>query len=343
MKIAVIVNQDHAGQAFLLARGLRDYTSHDAYCIRQQNTYMDFPTDFHDLNRHRDKLDAADLLIVNDDFYWQYWETFLNKPCIVKCHGTFTRHNTGWYQSHFERTGTLFVTSPIDSLSRHVGFSAQHIPPMTDHRLLPTPDPSTDKIVVGTTGRSQIPGTQKGTDAVNAFLAKVKALEHVEVDRVDMMPWQGREVNGVYVEGCLDRKKRWHVCVDNLAGAYGVTAIESLMLGQLVVANLNPWVQSFYTHDVPPFCSPDYVYKLFEKPALKSSKTGDISHQWALRNHDLSTQIPKWNHIIEWRYEQWQQSKIKTKPPSLSPTTPTTTRKKATRRSRKRSKRKGSK
>ena len=336
MKILCLAVQDHAAQQYLLARGLRDYAKLDAKSIRLENTYMDYPTDVHGGSDDyiQGQIEDADLLIMNDDFYNKFRPRVMHKPRVVKCHGTFTRLLSGWHHQDWLVNKTLYVASPIWTLSSSVGFCVQHIPPMTDHRLLPDPDPPSDKLIVGCATRND---PYKGLDVDS--LKKINEMDGVEVQQIEYMPWQSRTVDGKHVPGALEVKSKWHVVYEwTREPSYGLNVVECLMMGQSAVCHLGSWTAGFFTHDVPPFWTLEsFQHYLKNLHSKTPTDLWDETHQndrrgWAIRNHDLSTQIPKWRHLIEWVMQHQPK-----KPTRSSRTTPTTT-PRTTRRSRKRSK-----
>lgn len=319
---------DHAGQGWLLARGLRDYAGMDATCIRARNTYLDYPCDVEDHGYQRPEtqrlIAEADLVVANADLYHRNHQMLRGKRVIVKVHGTYARQYEGWWALDHQRRGTVYVASPCDKqLWQAVPCAHTHIPPMMDHRLLPEPNPPADRLVVGVCATK--PHPVKGTDRILEALRALEGKGLIEVDYFEFLPWRGRDMDGEYKPGALDRKAGWHAAAYNAAppgspayGAYGLSTIESLMLEHVVVAHPSHWVRSHFTGPIIPFWSlKGFTDALTEK--LGIFMPSKASRRWAIRNHDLKTQTPKWKHLIMDVIESWP------KPPSSYPTTPTTT------------------
>jgi hypothetical protein len=326
-RVVVLVDMDHAGQGYLLARGLRDYAGFDAACIRSRNTYMDYPCDVEDPKYERPEtqrlIKEADLAVCNAEIYFHNHALLRGKPLIVKAHGTFARSLSGWWAADHLRRGTVYVTSPCNkSLWQAVPCSLTHIPPMMDHRLLPEPSPPADRLVVGVSATK--PHPFKGVDRILAALKPLEKRGLLELDYFEYMPWRGRDKDGEHQPGALDRKAGWHAAAYNVApkgspshGGYGVSSVESLMLRQAVVAQPCHWVRSHFALDQPPFWDLDtFTNYIREGKPIKPDKR---ARKWAMKHHDIKNQIWKWYQLIMDVIETWP------KPPSSYPTTPTTT------------------
>ena len=294
MKVAFLSIMDNGNWCRHMARGLRDYCGIDAvsYAL-QEDTYLNIPDDTVESlwKCYEGTLPDADFYITNDHTYFQLTDKF-PKPTIIKCNGTFARKYGAWFEADRLRNGNLYITSNTDyTLARALGFSVQTIGPVYDHRLLPKPDFSTDRIWIGHAPT----GPTKGTQDIAKHLQKYRRDGTVHIDFITNTPWKE----------CIKRKSRCHIFIDQVNdwGAFGINAIESLALGSMVLNSpLHPYVRQHITHN-PLFIFPEQLPTALSIPNQRTPTEYQVQEQaqhWAKQYFDISTQAPKLKDWITW-------------------------------------------
>lgn len=278
------------------AVGLRDYCNVDATAyIANPPTYVNIPDKTIKKLRPPDFPDA-DVYLLNDHTYFYHYRHFKDKPRIVKCNGTFARDMGDWFMGDYLRHGTLLLSSPCDySLASALPFSIQTIGPLYDHRLLPEPAFSKDKIMVGHAPTNP----HKGTQHILNALHKYRKNGTIDIDIITDTPWTE----------AIQRKAHCHIFIDQYTvqeadtpgtarGAFGINAIESLDLGSLVMTNpLHPYViQHLPRH--PLYTFPEHLTQALTSIGEYTARPETHSTpEWTRYYFDLYYQAPR---LLAW-------------------------------------------
>jgi hypothetical protein len=306
MRVACLTTLDNGNTMRHLARGLRRLPGVEAtaYC-KHKDWYLHVPDETIDRWSEYPTPPDADAHIIHDHTYIDLDQKQLlpSTPTLVKCNGTFARNYAPLLTHAAREHGATLVSSPCDhSLASRLGYSIQTLGPLTDTHTYPNRPVKGDHPPVIITHCAR--GT-KGTQEILRQLQPYRRRADIEVDIITETPWE---------ENML-RKARSHIYIDQykptptIPGAawqaFGVSAVESLILGCLVITNpLHPYVHQHYP-DQPFITRPTITESL--ETALQilegNNHTTNMDRQWALDHFDVENQAPRWHRQLRWMTE----------------------------------------
>lgn len=244
LNIAIIADFNIAGRMTELMRLLNRHSIHRARCIIANDDYLAYDRDVvlqqgHDPNEVTAIVEEADLYhfgrctppIPTVD-----WAARLTRNnCLVQYFGSEIRHLGREIVAMHDKTGIIGLSAwdytmlQPHPLFYHVNtfFDASSVRPC-DHAE------SVVRICHATTNRPF-----KKSDVIRAALERVAARFGDKVEVVLIEGKSNRE--------CLEIKQRCHITVDQISsGIYGLSAIESMAMGHVVLCGMSNFALSYY-------------------------------------------------------------------------------------------------
>jgi len=253
MKIAIISDFNIAGQPTALCRAINKYTEHQARCIIGYDDSFAYDKDIILQDNPTGQKEAAEWVRESDFFHfgrgifnwpgvdWNKDGLINNRNCVVKYYGSELRNNWERIKAWHERTRIFAITGTDWSITgrllnsfNHLGsyftkygdMEYSHIPICQVRGEGPL------RICAGSAG-----SPMKGYDFLHQVIHELQEDgARVELDIL----------SGMSNEKCLERKLESQVTFTSLHGAWGISGIESMLMGHVVMSCLDPWILSHY-------------------------------------------------------------------------------------------------
>lgn len=241
---------DPAGCAIAFARALTRHTDHVCRLATLQTRYRHgWDTDLHLPDLAADGLDELrDLMATSDVFHFHMTADehlpfgplkpadYLAGKLVVHHHHGHPdfRGNPGKYREKYRRLGRnrLLVSTPDLLRLLPEAHWQPNLVPVDDPRYRPDPDrPETPVAVCHSPTNKAL----KNTDTFLAAMAELAARG---------LPVRTELIDDVPHAECLARKQCCHILFDHLQGYYGVSSLEGLAQGLVVVAGLDSWCRA---------------------------------------------------------------------------------------------------
>ena len=251
LRVLIVADWDVAGQASTLCHALNSFTDHGARCCIYQGDYIKFSASSDHILLDRDGDEGMDKLKVLAyeadlvhflrfpvDLGELKWGEILNpNKALVQYMGSQLRDNAQKFEEWHRATGVLGV-SAWDYTMLEKSWMPYHIPLVWDHTLTG----HTPEVVWRDKGeplRICHPTTGRG-------FKKTELFETVCAELIS----EGYDLEPCIIEGmsnevCLKTKQQCHATYDQLSvGIHGVSAIESMAMGHVVVGGISNWALS---------------------------------------------------------------------------------------------------
>ncbi|MDD5053445.1 MAG: hypothetical protein PHO27_11990 [Sulfuricurvum sp.] len=251
MKIAIISDFNIGGQLTFLTRAINKYTKHEARCIIAHDDSFSYAKDII-LNSDEARKEATDWCKQCDFFHFGRgifnwpgidFNTILNKNnCCVKYYGSELRDNGAAIKEFHDRTGVAAITGTGWSITSQLLGSFYHLNSFmtaygdVDWNDIPFCAPYEEgeplRICAGSAGHPL-----KGYDFFQDTINELKREGcNIELDII----------SGLNNNECLERKRNSHATFTSLHSAWGISGVESMYLGHVVLSCLDPWIMSFF-------------------------------------------------------------------------------------------------
>ncbi|MDD4931649.1 MAG: hypothetical protein PHG66_05920 [Candidatus Colwellbacteria bacterium] len=308
MKILIISDFNIGGQPTMLMRAINKYTEHEARCII---AYDDSFVYDYDILLNKDNLAEAAAL-ANDwaDFY-HFGSYVFNFPGVdfnklvrkdnscIKYYGSYLRDNGERCREYHKQTGIAAITGTdwtitgllpnsyyhLSSYFTKFGDMAEKDIPICDEYLI---DEMPLRIAISSAGHPN-KGYQVLVDVINQLRRENYGIE------LDI-------ITGVSNYECLARKQKCHVTFSSLGGGWGISGIESMYLGHVVLTNLDSFILSLH-HDQPALLvDKDTLRDVIVNLALTRGATqrlGKYSREWALKTFSWEAIVEKYMYLLD--------------------------------------------
>lgn len=333
MNIAVYSGLDINGQGQILARWIRDHTSHKATNIVVQQTYLDYDADV----LYRDArgqptgavVEDLDKLVDEYDFLILRWVSLRDVAslaaigklhagnCIIKIHGSEHRYFP-WEGLGFslQAHGIMYVTNGYDfTLCRGLGFSVQHIPPMVDcdfiwaetqkQELFGTADGIT--VTHAPTDQSK-----KGTKYIKAAVKDlVQRGVRINLDLLSVQ--EGTQLRWI---DAIRRKAKGHVLFDQISedvgiGTFGLNLVEALAQSKIPLGQYSKYTYSVYPELRKYVVSARPAELVADVSSINSAikargavmDANPAGREFCKRTFDVNVVAPRWVDLIEFASE----------------------------------------
>lgn len=309
MKIAIISDFNIAGQPTALMRAINKYTDHEARCIIANDDSFQYDRDlFLDTEESREEAAA----FCNQADFFHFGRGIFNWPgvdfnkllrrdnCCIKYYGSELRENWKAMAEYHRRTGLPAITGTDWTITGRMLGSFYHlgsyftrfgdligseIPMVSQNGSGPM------RICAGSAGNPN-----KGYD----ILAQV-----VEELRTDGLKIELDFISGVSNAVCLERKEKYQVTFTSLNGGWGISGVESMYLGHIVIGNLDPWVLSMYP-DQPSIIASrsaeslrDKIREVYWRTVEEKAEVGQKGREFAIRNFSTRTILKKYLYLFD--------------------------------------------
>jgi hypothetical protein len=301
MNIAIISDFNIGGQPTALMRAINKYTAHKARCIIAYDDGFQYDKDII-LNTPEAKEEAAEWCRHADFFHFGRmifnwpgidFNTLVNfDNCCVKYYGSELRDNFGIIRNFHERTGVVAITGTDWTITGRLPSSFYHLGSYftkygdMDEKDIPLCDQGDLlRICAGSAG-----SPLKGYDLLHQILNESK--QDIE--------WEF--ISQVSNQVCLERKLKHNCTFTSVHGGWGISGIESMYQGHVVLSCLDPWIMSMYPDNPTIIVTKDTLKgKLRNMAACPEMRRliGRESREFAIKNFSTKTILKKYLYLID--------------------------------------------
>jgi hypothetical protein len=314
MRVLIIGSYDAAAQGQLLAEAMRKHLDWEAMNVILQQTWLDYKFDkrVNDNISPREVMEyakSADFIIFQDAPTHTKEMPLLNvtsplKACVWGL-GSRLRASVDAMAMNQIRRG-LAISVPISepTIAPQLMCTSAFENVMVDFDGIKSALKRSNKTKpekgIGICHTSTNPGI-KGTATFDEL--KKKLGKGVTWQLIEKQKW----------DECIRIKARQNILVDTMEECYGISALESIALGQRVVSNLGPWGYSIHP-DIPiASFNPKITGLPIEegfvkvmKEEIKKARTVDWEerqnqgHMWVYARFAPDVVVQRWKHWINW-------------------------------------------
>lgn len=285
LKIAIISDFNIAGQPTMLMRAINKYTNHKARCIIARDDYMSYDKDILLTDSKQDQEEVMKWLRECDFFHfgrrifnWEGWDWSKEKVltqhnCCVKYYGSELRNNFSDIKEFHQKTGVSAITGTDWTITGRLTNSFYHLGSYftkcgdinSVENLLPQNEytDGTIRLCAGSAG-----SPLKGYDFLKQIVKELQ--DEGQPIIIDI-------IAGLTNKECLERKSKGHITFTSLHGAWGISGIESMFLGHVVMSCLDPWIMSLYPENPTVIISKQNLKQQIKKVIQMFLEGKDIS------------------------------------------------------------------
>ncbi|MDD2679529.1 MAG: hypothetical protein PHO03_01825 [Candidatus Omnitrophica bacterium] len=307
MNIAIISDFNIGGQPTALTRAINKYTKHKARCIIAFDDSFAYDKDII-LNSDAAKKEAADWCNQCDFFHFGRgifnwpgvdFNKLLNKNnCCVKYYGSELRENSEAIKAFHEKTGVAAITGTGWSITGLLPNSYYHLNSFLtaygdmkwEEIPLCVPYEKGDplKICAGSAGHPL-----KGYDVLGETIKELQQEgEDVELNIIQ----------GMSNKEALEKKRESHVTFTSLHSAWGISGVESMYLGHVVMSCLDPWIMTFFPDNPTVIVRKDTLKRQIKNLIGKYDEVrelGTTSRLFAFINFQTRTILKKYLYLFD--------------------------------------------
>lgn len=306
MNIAIISDWNIGGQPTFLMRAINKYTEHKARCIIAYDDSFKFDKDIL-LDSDSAKEEAAEWCNKADFFH--FGRTVFNWPgidfnkllkkdnCCIKYYGSELRNNYRQIKAFHDKTGLAAITGTDWTITGRLLNSFYHLGSyftaygdMQEEQIPVHNDTATLKICAGSAG-----SPLKGYDVLHHIVQELQA-ENANVSL--------EFISQVSNEECLRRKLRNNCTFTSLHGGWGISGVESMFQGHVILSCLDPWVMSLYPNNKTILVDAGNL-----KQCIKQLVTTDLIHdlhyigmenrRFAIENFNTRTILKRYLYLFD--------------------------------------------
>lgn len=309
MKIAIISDFNIAGQPMALMRAINKYTNHEARCIIANDDYLQYDKDII-LSDGEDACKEATEWAKQCDFFhfgrgvfnwpgmdWNEAPGVLRRNnCVIKYYGSELRNNAKQIFDFHKATGVPAITGTDWSIAGLLPGAFYHLgsyfTKYGDVAPCDLPELTHSKEIKICAGSSGSP--LKGYE----FL--VMTIQELKKDGYDIPV---EFISGVDNKTCLLRKQQSNTTFTSLHGAWGISGVESMFLGHVVLSCLDSWIMSLYP-DTPTVVINKGNLKarlkwLCDMPYDKRLQMQFASRKFAIENFSTKTILKRYLYLFD--------------------------------------------
>lgn len=309
MRIAIISDYNIGGQPTSLCHAINKYTDHEARCIIAHDDCFQYDKDII-LDTKEAKEEAAEFCKKADFFH--FGRSIFNWPgidfnkmlninnCCIKYYGSELRENWQKIKEFHERTGLAAVTGTDWTITGHLRNSFYHLgsyftkygdmEPEDIPRCVQ--DDDVLRICAGSAG-SPLKGYEVLDHVVRELQTEKKKIT------LDFIFQVSNQV-------CLQRKKEHNCTFTSLHGGWGISGIESMYLGHIIVGCLDPWVMSLYPENPTVIATKStlkdelrWLCDHHTEHTEQRDLIGKQSRNFAIQNFNTKTILKRYLYLID--------------------------------------------
>jgi hypothetical protein len=310
MKIAIISDWNIAGQLTALMRAINKYdTGHEARCIIAHDD--DFQYD-KDIILSEQTMEEASRIVNEADFFFfgrgifnwngiNFNKLLTPHNCCIKYFGSELRNDPVSKRKYHDSVAIQAITGTDWSITGLLPNSIYHLgsyfTALGDCVLVDDLPQSNVwmgqggaplKICAGSAG-----SPMKGYDFLAQTIEELKA-EGLKIELQIMAGMSNKQ--------CLESKRQAQITFTSLHGAWGISGIESMLLGHTVLSCLDPWIMTFYPENPTVIiCRENLkskIKELYQNPGMIYS-IGQASKRFALANFNTRIILKKYLYLFD--------------------------------------------
>jgi hypothetical protein len=319
--ILVYGDRSICGQNEMICKAINDHTIHKARCAIALGDYLAYPDADMVLRPYKPENnnippikwdqdieafeEAAELTQTADFFHIirtapqlpsVNWQTLLRADnCVFQYFGSLLRQQKELCVAALVQKGFKAIGAWDYSMIARHGLNTEfemyyHIPMMFDSKIEPC-----DRLA----NKDDAPmichaPTNREVKKTALFLEIMKRMDY-PYDLIEAVP----------NDECLRRKSEAQICFDSAnpdQGCYGLTAMESMAMGQVVLCGMNQFAYSFYPHGCPiiPVTEETLEERIKEVLAMPPDLLAELGAQgkkWVKEHHDPEIIVRQYCHI----------------------------------------------
>lgn len=312
MKIAIISDFNIAGQPMALMRAINKYTNHEARCIIANDDHFKYDRDIILADGEAACQEATEWVNQCDFFHFGRgifvwpgidWNKGSDgKPMLrrdnfcIKYYGSELRNNQKEIFEFHNTTGAAAITGTDWSITGLLPGAFYHLGSYftkfgdIDSSCLPEFSLINDiQICAGSAG-----SPLKGYDVLEKTVRELKEEgNEIEVDFI----------SGLDNAACLRRKQKSNTTFTSLHGAWGISGVESMFLGHIVLSCLDSWIMSMYP-DSPTITINKWNLKnklrwLMGLPYEEKLRMQFASRDFAIQNFSTKTILKRYLYLFD--------------------------------------------
>jgi len=305
VNIVIISDLNIAGQPTALMRAINKYTDHKARCIIAQDDHFAYDKD---IILSEETYEEAIEIVKKADFFhfgrgifnWpgiEFTKKILNpRNCCVKYYGSELRGNFKQINEFHEKTGITAITGTDWSITGRLPNSIYHLGSyftkfgdMEADELPWRDDLDKIRICAGSAGHPL-----KGYNFLQSTVSQL-----VE----EGYPIELGVMVGLSNDICLKEKEKFNVTFTSLHGAWGISGVESMFLGHVVMSCLDPWIMSLYpdnpTYIINRKTLKDRLIQLVEMDFKDRHILSQNTRNFALENFSTWTILKRYLYLFD--------------------------------------------
>jgi hypothetical protein len=318
MNIAIISDFNIAGQCTALMRAINKYTSHKARCIILNDDYLSYDRDLILIKRDQFSRSVWDNVACEEAIRWvkqcdffhfgrgiitwlgwsgQDWNGRLTKDnCCIKYYGSELRNNPAAIVNLHRQTSIAAITGTDWSIASLLPGAFYHLgsyfTKYGDMDLADIPHCTINDPVRVCCGSAGSP--LKGYNYLKETVDNLRLEKHdIELDII----------SGLDNQACLERKLKSFVTFTSLHGAWGISGIESMLMGHIVMSCLDPWILSMYPENPTVLITKENLREklltIINMSLDSRAMLSQISRDFAYRNFNTRVILKRYMYLID--------------------------------------------
>lgn len=306
MNILILSDFNIGGQPTALAKAINEYTNHRARCIIVHPDHFNYDRD---ILVDQDGFKEATKLVNEWADFYHFGSYVFNWPgadfnkilnrnnCCIKYYGSYLRDRGEEIRRYHEQTGLFAITGNDYTITHNLPNSFYHLNSYFTmygdcrRNEIPYCDEYKGDILKICCGSAGHP--MKGYPILQQTVKELQD-EGIKVE-LDI-------ISGLSNKECLERKLKSHVTFTSLGGGWGISGIESMFIGHVVLSCLDPFVLSMYPDQPAVLINKenlkDAIKELTWYPKLWATKSWQ-SRDFAMREFSSRKIIARYMYIID--------------------------------------------
>ena len=308
MNIAVISDFNIAGQLTALTRAINKYTKHKARCIIAYDDQFAYDKDIV-LDSDEAKKQAAEwvkkchfFFFGRGVFNWpgvDFNEILTPHNCVVKYYGSELRDDPEAARDFHARTGVSAITGTDWGITALLPNSFYHLNSYftafgdMEWNDIPFKKPYGK-------GEPLIICAGSAGHPLKGYEFLQKTIGDLQKEGVDV---ELKLLAGMDNKACLEAKQKCHVTFTSLHGAWGISGVESMYLGHVVMCCLDPWIMTFFPDNPTVIIRQETLKKKIKNKLCgqydKVNELGIVSRLFAFTNFQTKTILKRHLYLFD--------------------------------------------